>query len=78
MNQIYIKFHGDLKELFDTRFPEGSITLNYESTLETLREKIGISVDDVVIMLVNGAAVNRNTRLKEGDKIDVFTPLTGG
>jgi sulfur carrier protein ThiS len=67
-----------LKELFETRISERSITLQDESTLKILNEYLGISVNDVVVMLVNGAAMNQCTILKEGDQVDIFTPLSGG
>jgi sulfur carrier protein ThiS len=67
-----------LKELFESRVPEGSITLQDGSTLKILNEYLGISVNDRVVMLVNGAAMNQCTILQEGDQVDIFTPLSGG
>jgi sulfur carrier protein ThiS len=67
-----------MRELFENRIPEGWISLTDESTLGILVEYLGISVNEVVVILVNGAAVNRSTMLKEGDQVDIFTPLSGG
>jgi len=35
-------------------------------------------MEEVVIMLVNGVTVSEEAVLQEGDRVDVFPPLSGG
>ncbi len=73
-----MRLYGELRELLDTRGSSGSMSLPDGSTLETLNEYLGISVKDVVVTLVNGVAVSGATVLREGDRVDIFPPLSGG
>jgi molybdopterin converting factor small subunit len=76
--RVYVRLHGELREYLDTRGSKGLISLPDGSTLETLTESLGISIKDVVVTLVNGVAVSGRTILQEGDRVDVFPPLSGG
>ena len=78
MIRVYVRLYGELRELLDTRGSKGLMSLPDGSTLETLNENLGISIKDVVVMLVNGVAVSGGTILQEGDRVDVFPPLSGG
>ena len=73
--RVEVRLHGELKELLDT---QGSMSLPDGSTLETLNDILGLSFKDIVVMLVNGVAVSGGTSLREGDRVDIFTPLSGG
>ena len=73
--RVEVRLHGELKELLDT---QGSMSLPDGSTLETLNDILGLSFNDVVVTLVNGVAVSGGTSLREGDRVDIFTPLSGG
>lgn len=78
MIRVYVRLYGELRELLDTGGSKGLMSLPDGSTLETLNENLGISIKDVVVMLVNGVAVSGDTILQEGDRVDVFPPLSGG
>lgn len=78
MIRVYVQLYGELSDLFDTRGSTGLISLQNGSTLEALTESLRISIKDVVVMLVNGVAVSMETILQEGDRVDVFPPLSGG
>ncbi len=78
MIRVYVRLYGELRELLDARGSEVLMSLPDGSTLEKLNEDLGISIKDVVVMLVNGVAVSGGTILQEGDRVDVFPPLSGG
>jgi molybdopterin converting factor small subunit len=76
--RVYVRLYGELRELIDFGDSEGLISLPYGSTLETLNENLDISMEEVVVMLVNGVAVSEEAVLQEGDRVDIFPPLSGG
>ena len=78
MIQVHVRLHGDLREFLKTRDSMASIDLPEGTTLETLNEILGIPINDVVVTLVNGVAVGSSAVLQHGDRIDIFTPLSGG
>jgi len=49
------------------------------ATLDTSLTTLGVPVDDVHLMIVNGRIVHdRSLPLGEGDRIGVFPPVGGG
>jgi len=76
--QIHVRLRGDLRELLDTGGSKALMSLPDGITLETLNERLGVPVKDVVVTLVNGVAMSTSAVLQEGDRVDIFTPLSGG
>jgi molybdopterin converting factor small subunit len=76
--QVYVRLHGDLRELLDTGGSRALMSLPDGSSLEMLNEKLGVPFKDVVVTLVNGVAMSTSAVLQDGDRVDVFTPLSGG
>ena len=78
MIQVHVRLHGDLREFLKTRGSMALMDLPEGSTLETLNEILGIPIKDIVVTLVNGVAVGSSAVLQYGDRVDIFTPLSGG
>ena len=78
MIQVHVRLHGDLRELLDTGGSKALMSLPDGITLETLNERLGVPVKDVVVTLVNGVAMSTSAVLQDGDRFDIFTPLSGG
>lgn len=54
------------------------VSTNEDTTAEELIRNLGISMDDVAILLVNGVRSEPLTVLKDGDVISLFPPVGGG
>jgi molybdopterin converting factor small subunit len=76
--RVKVRLYGELRDLLDGQGSGDLMSLPEGSTLEALNESLGISLDDVVVMLVNGVAVNGSSILHEGERVDIFPPLAGG
>jgi len=75
---VHIRLYGELRERQDAAASGEPVSLPEGSTLETLNERLGIPIEDVVVTLVNGVAVSHGTALRDGDRVDLFPPLAGG
>lgn len=47
-------------------------------TVDKLAEELGIELDDIAILLVNGIRSDNEVILKEGDIVSLFPPVGGG
>ncbi len=54
------------------------LSTNKDKTAEELIGDLGISMDDIAILLINGVRSEPDTVLKEGDVISMFPPVGGG
>jgi len=80
MIKVDVRLYGSLKELIRGEEADRPlvIELRGETTLEQLLVSLGISVEEVVVTLVNGYAERLDYSLNDGDVVDVFPPPIGG
>lgn len=55
-----------------------TVTLPDNATLGGLLKTIGIPEKEVKLTIVNGRLVEKDTPLKEKDRVAIFPPLAGG
>lgn len=51
--------------------PEGT-------TVGQVMDRLGMAAEDVKLIFVNGAKADRETRLKDGDRLGLFPAVGGG
>jgi molybdopterin converting factor small subunit len=47
-------------------------------TVEDLLTRLGVPLSEVKLVFVNGVRAEKNTTLKDGDRVGVFPPVGGG
>lgn len=55
-----------------------ALELGEGATIRQLCDLMGISVEEVVVSLVDGLARPLDHTLEDGDRVDIFPPLAGG
>ena len=77
MMQVKVHLYGKLKE---TYLPAGNMIIEIEqgSTIQDLVQGLKMSVDEIVVALVDGRAQKLAFILKDGNRIDLFPILKGG
>jgi molybdopterin converting factor small subunit len=79
--RIHVKMMGALR----SKLPAGSqgnianLDLESGAAIATALEKLGLSIGQVHLVMVNGEMDHDKTRtLKEGDEVTLFPPVAGG
>ncbi|MCF8067378.1 MAG: MoaD/ThiS family protein [Desulfobacterales bacterium] len=49
-----------------------------ETTVQILLEKLGVPLDEAKLVFVNGIKSGLNSILKDGDRVGIFPPVGGG
>ncbi len=72
---VEVKLFATLKK---DRFPRNQIQLQSNSRITDLLTILGISVDDVGVLVVNQKDATFDQVLKEGDTVTIIPPIGGG
>lgn len=64
-----LRVDGKKKEILELQ--DGSVVAD-------LLERVGVDIEDVAILLVNGHREEPDRELKEGDIVSLFPPVGGG
>lgn len=73
--EVEVRLFASLRE---GRFKQQKISLDNGILMKNLLQQLGISPDEVSVLLVNGRDVSFDQKLKDGDVISIFPPIGGG
>ena len=73
--KILVKLFANLR---DNREKEQYIDVEEATTAKDIIEKIGVPIDDVAIIMINGRRVEMDSILEENDTLAIFPPVGGG
>jgi len=78
--KVEIKLYANLAKLLPPRSQkkQSIITIKKGSTIADLLEKLKIPSEMSNVIMLNGNQCDKQTELKEGDKISIFPPIAGG
>ena len=62
----------------DSKAGAAVVELSDQATIADLIQRLGVPRDLECVVLLNGANVDTDARLRGGDVIDIFPPLAGG
>lgn len=60
------------------RFEQEEMSLEQDTQVSSVLERLGISRQDAAIIFINGIHAEVNSVLKEGDTLAIFPPIGGG
>jgi len=74
IHYVFKKFlpHGMTGDPFDVSLE------NRTNLAQLLKDEIRLSEEIPTLILINGIHTNKNQRLKNGDRISIFSPMAGG
>lgn len=75
MIKIEVRYFATLR--IDDRKKE-TLELQEDTSVDSLLEQIGVALEDVAILLVNGIRTSPEYELKDGDVVSLFPPVGGG
>ncbi len=81
MVSITVKIHHGFKRFVEPGMTGGAFGMSLEEGTtvgELLREKVGIADTVPMVILVNGLHAKEEHPLSDGDRVALFTPMTGG
>jgi molybdopterin converting factor small subunit len=59
-------------------YPDGKISLDSGASVRTLAESLGLPIERVKLIAVNGKQEMLDTSLSDGDLVYIFPPAIGG
>lgn len=77
---LLVKLSASLRNLINNYDPMKGLVLNSikNETVTGLLTRLGIEPDLVKIIMVNGEIKNKDTLLRDGDRVAFFPPVGGG
>lgn len=72
---ILVKVYATLKEYTGG---EGTLCIEGADTVQTLVEKLGVPVNEVKNVMVNGRRRDLDFKLSDGDRVALFPLIAGG
>ncbi|WP_422485605.1 MoaD/ThiS family protein [Gudongella sp. DL1XJH-153] len=75
MIKIEVRYFATLR--IDDKKKE-TLEVQEDTSVETLLDQIGVNLEDVAILLVNGIRTPPENKLKDGDILSLFPPVGGG
>jgi sulfur carrier protein len=75
MPQIEIRYFATLRK---NGKKKETLQIQDGFTVAKLAEELGIELDDIAILLVNGIRSDMDETLNEGDIVSLFPPVGGG
>ena len=75
MVKIFVKLFASLR---DNREKEQYMDFKEDMTPKDIIENLGIPVEDVAIIMINGRRVELDSQIVENDTIALFPPVGGG
>lgn len=75
MIKIEVRYFATLR--IDDKKKE-TLEVQEDTSVETLLDQIGVNLEDVAILLVNGIRTPPENKLKDGDIVSLFPPVGGG
>lgn len=72
---ILVKVYATLKEYTGG---EGTLYIEGADTVQTLVEKLGVPVNEVKNVMVNGRRRDLDFKLSDGDRVALFPLIAGG
>lgn len=73
--KIFVKLFASLR---DNREKEQYMDFKEDMTPKDIIENLGIPVEDVAIIMINGRRVELDSQIVENDTIALFPPVGGG
>jgi sulfur carrier protein ThiS len=62
---------SNAKGVFAHQLPEGA-------AVSTLLKEVGLDSSSIGLVIINGRQAAKDYRLKDGDRVELFAPLSGG
>jgi len=76
---IEIHFGGHLSFYSPGKKPRLSYPLTSPTNLRTILEQFHVPVAEIALVIINGEAADRvDVDIKPGDRVDLFSPMSGG
>ncbi len=78
--RVKAKLFATLRRFFPDYDPDKGIdvTLEKGSTIEDLIQTLGLPANEARVILVGGISKKLTDPVKDGDQVNIFTPLGGG
>jgi molybdopterin converting factor small subunit len=78
--QVKVKLFATLRRFFPDYDPEKGIDVKIEegSTIESLIQALQLPQNEARVILISGISRKTSDVIKDGDQINIFTPLGGG
>lgn len=79
MITVDLRLFGDFRKFVDSELGKGySLEVDDCSTIRSVVVSVGIPMDEVKIILVNGRSKEIDYVLSDGDRLALFPPVAGG
>lgn len=80
MIRIRVKGYTILREYLGEASPDGYVSLEVPegSTVAGLLQSLNLPDSKVMLVFVNGQQAQWSTTLREGDKVELLAPISGG
>jgi sulfur carrier protein len=75
MIKVEVRYFATLR--IDDKKKE-TLELQEDTSVDSLLEQVGVALEDVAILLVNGIRTAPEYKLKDGDVVSLFPPVGGG
>jgi len=76
--RVTVRLHAELERLSPDRSGIIELTLPARSTVAELFRRFDLAGREAVIAAVNGELARKDSGLKDGDRVDLVTPMLGG
>lgn len=76
--RVVVMAYGDLRRHLLGGEPERSVELSASATLADLVHTLGASPDEAVLARRGQDVLREESRLAEGDRVELFAPVGGG
>ncbi|MBU2551613.1 MAG: MoaD/ThiS family protein [Proteobacteria bacterium] len=77
---VFLKLSASLRGYIEGYNPQQGLTAGFEpgESLADLLGRLGIPLDKIKIIMINGRHGDSGHRLEDGDRIGLFPPVGGG
>ena len=75
MIKIEVRYFATLR--IDDKKKE-TLEVAEDTSVDSLLDQVGVDLEDVAILLVNGIRTPPESKLKDGDVVSLFPPVGGG
>jgi molybdopterin converting factor small subunit len=76
--KVEVNLYASLARLVPRRPADRTMDVSEEETILDLLGRLGVPMEKVKIIFLNGIHASGLERLKDGDRIGVFPPVAGG
>jgi len=78
--RVNVRLFATLRRFYPDYDPEKGMDVKVEegSTIEKLIQFLRLPENEARVILINGKSKMTTDKIRDGDRIDIFTPLGGG